>query len=166
MLTLYVLRHAKSSWKHDELRDEERPLNKRGERDAPEMGRRLKALGVKPKRIVTSPAKRAVQTAKRVAVELDFKADHLEKEPRLYLAEPGEILRYLQACDDKSARLMIVGHNPGLTEFVNWMAGQPVIDNLPTAGFVELAFDVKRWGDVEAGMAEVVHVDYPKSGDD
>jgi phosphohistidine phosphatase len=157
-----VLRHAKSSWKTDGQADMDRPLNKRGERDAPDMGRRLKALGVKPKRIIASPAKRAVQTAKRVAYRLNYKYGKIETESRLYLADPAEILRYLHVRDDKAARLLIVGHNPGLTEFVNWMAGQAVIDDLPTAGFVALAFDAKRWRAVKPGTGTIVHVDYPK----
>ena len=86
MKTLYLVRHAKSSWKHAGISDRERPLNARGKRDAPVMGARIQRHGIRPSLIVSSPAKRAWQTARIVAQEIDYPLEFLQREESLYLA--------------------------------------------------------------------------------
>ena len=113
MKVLTIVRHAKSSWKDTGLSDRKRPLNKRGERDAPDMGRRIHEHGIRPSLIITSPAKRAWATAKIIAHEINYPLEFLQREDRLYLASLDEILDTIVAQDNGFNNLMIVGHNPG-----------------------------------------------------
>ena len=110
--TLYIARHAKSSWDDASLSDFERPLNKRGKRDAPFMAEKLKELGVKPDLILSSPAQRAKTTAKHYHEALGSK---LEFDERIYEASLMSLIYLIQEQFEKVDSLMIVGHNPGLT---------------------------------------------------
>ena len=140
MKTLTIVRHAKSSWKDATLPDRKRPLNKRGERDAPEMGRRIKAHGIRPSLIVSSPATRAWTTARIIAHEIGYPREFLQKEDGLYLASGDEILDVIVAQDVGFNSLMVFGHNPGLTDHVNFFV-PGLTGNLPTAGVVSLELD-------------------------
>lgn len=162
MLTLYLLRHAKSSWKDRARSDFDRPLSSRGKRDAPAMGRRMLAAGVRPDVIVTSPAKRALKTAKIVAEALHVPAARLHVEPRLYLAGVDELLTLVAALPGDVTRVMLVGHNPGFTDLVNTLAGRPALANLPTAGVATLRFRARSWARAAAAKATLADVDFPK----
>ena len=111
MKQLILLRHAKSSW-DDDVADVDRPLAARGERDAPRMGKRLKARHARPDLIVTSHAARAQRTAELVAKALGIKRKELKTERALYLAAPADILGVVAAQDDSLTCLLLVGHNP------------------------------------------------------
>ena len=113
MKTLTLVRHAKSSWKNNNLSDRQRPLNKRGERDAPVMGKRIKEHGIRPSLIVSSPAVRAWTTAKIIADEINYPWEFLQKEDSLYLASLDEILDVVMAQENEFNNLMMFGHNPG-----------------------------------------------------
>lgn len=160
--TLYLLRHAKSSWKDSSLANYDRPLNKRGKRDAPEMGQRLVKQGIRPDLIVSSPARRAKNTAEAIAEAVGYAAPRIRWESSLYHAIPETLLRELQCTSNSHSSLMLVGHNPGFTDFCNLLSEQPV-DNIVTAGIVCLEFDVNSWAEVttEEGGA-LVWYDYPK----
>lgn len=161
MKTLILIRHAKSSWKNRGLPDRDRPLNKRGKRDAPVMGERLAERGVEVDGVISSPAARAVATAEAIALEIDFPWDEVVLDERLYHADEFEMLEVIQEIDDDLDCVMCFGHNPGLTDLANYLSPS-YIDNLPTCGVVELTFDVETWalvGDVEPVD---VDFDYPK----
>jgi phosphohistidine phosphatase len=141
---LTIVRHAKSSWKDTSLSDRKRPLNTRGERDAPVMGRRIHEHGIRPSLIITSPAKRAWKTAKIIAREIHYPLEFLQREDGLYLASLNEILDTIVAQDNGFNNLMIVGHNPGLTDFANFLV-PGLTNNLPTAGVVSVEIDQDDW---------------------
>ena len=161
MKTLTLVRHAKSSWKDSSLADRDRPLNKRGNRDAPEMARRIAAAGIRPSLIVSSPAVRAWTTAKAVAKEIGYPIEFLQRENDLYLASLRNILDVLAAQDEKFNSLMVVGHNPGLTTFANYLA-PGITHNVPTAGVVSVSIDQDDWNLHGQPAAELVLFDYPK----
>ncbi len=161
MKTLTIVRHAKSSWDNPGLSDRERPLNKRGERDAPKMGKRMHDAGIRPSLIVSSPAVRAWTTARIVAGELGYPLEFLQREKDLYLASLDRILDVIVAQDNGFNNLMIVGHNPGLTDFVNYL--QPgLTSNLPTAGVVSVSIERDDWNLFERPKTELLLHDYPK----
>jgi phosphohistidine phosphatase len=160
---LILVRHAKSSWKDASLADRDRPLNKRGKRDAPEMGRRLAARGAAPDLIVSSPAARALATARIIAEAVGYPVDAIREDERLYLASPAELLEAIRDLDDGYDRVFLFGHNPGLTELVNELS-EPAVDNVPTCGLVELRLAAERWADLSPDTVRRVSFDTPKSG--
>jgi phosphohistidine phosphatase len=161
MKILTLVRHAKSSWKDAGLRDIERPLNSRGRRDAPEMGRRIKDHGIRPSLIVSSPAVRAWTTAKLIAAEISYPLEFLQREDGLYLASVDEMLDVIAAQDDGFNSLMLVGHNPGMTEFANFLYSG-LTNNLPTAGVVSVEIDQDNWQLYERPPTRLRVHDYPK----
>ena len=161
MKILTIVRHAKSSWKDTRLSDRKRPLNKRGERDAPEMGRRIHEHGIRPSLIITSPAKRAWTTAKIIAQEINYPLEFLQREDGLYLASVNAILDTIVAQDNGFNNLMIVGHNPGLTDFANFLV-PGLTNNLPTAGVVSVEIDRDDWSLYTQPQAKLLVHDWPK----
>ncbi len=161
MKRLYLLRHAKSSWKDPELADYDRPLNKRGKRDAPFMGQRLKKQGVRPDIILSSPAKRARKTARSIAQEIDYPPKQIRWLESLYAAGSESMLRIVMDCDDDCNQVLLVGHNPGLTDLAERLTGT-LVDNIPTAGVMAVDFDIDSWAEVKEGAGAVVFFDYPK----
>ena len=161
MKRLTLLRHAKSSWKDPSLDDFDRPLNRRGERDAPVMGRRLKARGARPSLILTSPAKRAQRTARLVAEAIGYPVEFLQREADLYLAEPQTILDVIARQEDEFNDVVVCGHNPGLTELSNRLTGVG-IDNVPTAGIVAMEADIQSWKELADIECRLDYFDYPK----
>lgn len=162
MKTLTIVRHAKSSWANPGLGDRERPLNKRGERDAPLMGKRMQEAGIRPSLIVSSPAVRAWTTARLVANELSYPLEFLQREKDLYLASVNDILDVILAQDNGFNNLMIVGHNPGLTDFANYL--QPgLTSNLPTTGVVSVSIEQDDWNLYERSKTKILLHDCPKN---
>jgi phosphohistidine phosphatase len=160
---LTLLRHAKSSWDDAKLKDRDRPLNERGERDAPLMGKRLSARGARPTLIITSPAVRARQTAQVVAREIGYPLEFLQCEEGLYLASPDEIVAVLARQDRSFKDVVVCGHNPGLTDLANRLSGAE-IDNIPTTGVVVIGLDLKDWAGLNGAQGELLMFDYPKRG--
>ncbi len=162
MRTLTLVRHAKSSWKDASLRDRERPLSKRGERDAPVMAQRIAAAGIRPSLIISSPAVRAWTTAKIVAAEIGYPIEFMQRENDLYLASLDRLLDIVAAQDPGFNNLMLFGHNPGLTDFANYLC-PGVTDNVPTAGLLAVEFDTEDWLLYEKPEVQVLRYDYPKN---
>lgn len=161
MKTLTLLRHAKSSWKDASLQDRERPLNGRGQRDAPIMAQHINEAGIRPSLILSSPAVRAWTTAKTIAHEIGYPAEFLQQEDRLYHASIRSLLKVISEQDSGFNNLMIVGHNPGLTDFANYLTPK-ITDNIPTCAFVSFEIDREDWNlDVDAETRLMVY-DYPK----
>jgi phosphohistidine phosphatase len=163
MKILTLVRHAKSDWKDTSLTDAERPLNRRGERDAPEMGRRIVAHGIRPSLIISSPAVRAWTTAKVIAKEIGYPLEFLQKEKSLYLASVDEMLDTIIAQDNGFNSLMVVAHNPGLTDFANFLV-PGLTNNLPTAGVVSVQIERDDWSLYCPPQTELITYDYPKLG--
>ena len=160
--TLVIIRHAKSDWADASLSDRERPLNGRGEKDAPAAGKRLKARELFPDLIICSDAKRTKQTARRIADVLDYPHKQIMKTADLYLAPVENIQEVIQSAEDEVDTLFLIGHNPGLTEFVNGLTPAFRTDNIPTCGVVGIRVDVSRWKDFEQATKEVFLFEYPK----
>jgi len=161
MKTLTLVRHAKSSWRDTVLGDRERPLNKRGTRDAPIMGRRAVDAGIRPSLIISSPAVRAWTTASVFATELEYPVEFLQREDDIYLASLDSLLDVVASQDAGFNSLMLFGHNPGLTDFANFLS-PGLTNNLPTAGIVSVQFDQEDWQLYEKPKTELLVYDYPK----
>ncbi len=164
MKRLVIVRHAKSSWEQSELADIDRPLNKRGIRNAPEMGRRLAARKIVPNLIISSPAVRALATAKMIAAEVGYREGRIVVEKTLYGAGVQLFLEALARWGDKdnpADLVMLFSHNPGVTELANFLTGKR-IDNLPTCGVVIVDFETDRWEGIEKGSGRFIDFDYPK----
>ena len=161
--TLVLVRHAKSSWKDASLPDRDRPLNRRGKRDAPEMGRRLADLVGTPDLIVASPAVRALATARSIAEATGYPVDGIREDKRIYQAGSAEILDVIRGLEDQRDRVFLFGHNPGLTELVNELT-EPAVDNVPTCGVVELLLASQRWADISRATVRREAFITPKGG--
>jgi phosphohistidine phosphatase len=161
MKHLTIVRHAKSSWKDAASSDFERPLNARGERDAPEMGRRLAARSPAPDRILSSSAARARRTAEVLAREIGCDPGQIEFRETLYLAGTSELMAAIESLDDTWEHVLFVGHNPGLSELLNLLADAH-LDELPTCGVAELELALDSWREVRPGVAERMQLDFPK----
>ncbi|MHB0955743.1 MAG: SixA phosphatase family protein [Pirellulaceae bacterium] len=147
MKTLLLLRHAKSSWKDEQIEDHDRPLNKRGKRDAPRIGERLQQAGLAPERIISSTARRARKTASRVAKHCVYQGI-IELDGTLYLASPDAYLTVIRRIDDPVACAMVVGHNPGLEQLLALLTGHAT--HLPTAALAHIQLEVAAWRDVNS----------------
>ena len=161
MKRLYLVRHAKSSWKDPKLDDFDRPLNKRGKRDAPFMGQRLREANVRPDLIISSPAKRAAKTAKIIAAQIAYPLKKIQWTESLYAAGTLILLQVLREIDDSVERAMLVGHNPGLTLLAELLTSE-TIDNIPTSGAFALDLDIESWSQTGEGSGIPVFLDYPK----
>ena len=162
MKTLYLMRHAKSSWNFDDLSDQERPLNDRGRDDAPHMGRALAAREIKLDLLVSSPAVRALSTATLLAKEIAYPHDRIQVIDGIYGADVPALLSIVQQLPDAAASALLVGHNNTLTEFVNLLSPNP-LPELPTSAIVCLKFATDHWASVDRANAEFYFYDYPKN---
>lgn len=169
MKKLIIIRHAKSSWDNPDLDDFDRPLNKRGLKDAPRMGKRLKEKRITPDVMLSSPAERALATCQAIASVLQFDQSKIKTDKRLYHAHEDEILHVVRNLKDSPRDseevVMIFGHNPGLTAFANALMNE-TIDNIPTCGIVAAELPVERWQDVTFGCGKMLFFDFPKSEPD
>ena len=161
MRTLYLIRHAKSSWDSVGLKDYQRPLNDRGMRDAPAMARFLVGKGVKPDLIVTSPAKRALTTALFFAEAFGIPEKDLLRNPDIYEAMPHTILSIVSALPDEARVVLLFGHNPTFTEIANRFSDD-FIDNVATCGIVQIASEAPNWQAFYEGNARVTGLFFPK----
>lgn len=162
MKTLIITRHAKSDWSNLHQKDFDRELNERGLRDAPMMGKRLLNRCVHLDLIVSSTAKRAAQTAKLIANEINYSSTKIQWEDTLYHAQPAVIQEKIFSISNNINSLMIVCHNPGITDFVNILTNN-MIDNMPTCGMCALQFDIEKWEDLPTAKTQLLFYDFPKN---
>ncbi|PIE58405.1 MAG: phosphohistidine phosphatase [Desulfobulbus propionicus] len=162
MKTVTLCRHAKSSWKHPQMTDFERPLNKRGQRDAPVMAARLAQRSFSPDIIVSSPATRARTTALTVAEGIGFPVEAVLYDQQVYTSSAAALLALINSRDDSFSSLLLVGHNPACTNLANALGGLH-LDNIPTCGVVSLQFAVPKWEDIGCGTGSLLFFDYPKN---
>lgn len=164
MKTLLLIRHAKSSWDNLNTPDVERPLNDRGKKDAPEMAKRLLKAGIRPDRIVSSPARRARHTAELFARELGLDEKGIVIQTELYHAQPATFQQVILGLNDEDDTVAIFSHNPGITAFVNTL-GATRLDNMPTCAVFAVKSGSSKWSEFLSGP-EFLLFDYPKSGAD
>ncbi len=162
MRRLTLVRHAKTEPAMPGQEDWDRVLEARGQRDAPEMARRLKDSHGKPDRILTSPAIRAITTANIMARVMNVAAARIVQDERLYLASPRTMLEVIHEVATNEKHLMIVGHNPGITEFADQISGERSLDNMPTCAVYTLEFDIQRWDELVWATGMNAEFDYPK----
>ena len=148
MRRLTLMRHANAQWKDPQISDFDRPLNRRGIAEAEAMSRRLMQLKLIPTILLSSSARRAQQTADIVARELGIAARNTRSEETLYLAAAADILQVVLTSGPRIPHLMILGHNPGITEVANLLAPRRSISDLATAAVCSLTFDSRSWADV------------------
>lgn len=161
MRTLFLIRHAKSSWDNPGLRDFNRPLNERGLHDAPLMAHLLAKQGIKPDLLVSSPAKRAITTALFFAEAFDVEGDAVVQEQDIYEAAPMDILRIVSQLPDTAQVVLLFGHNPTLTDVANRFS-EKYIDNIPTCGIVQIVSDEESWQAFDEANATVRRCFFPK----
>lgn len=142
MKTLLILRHAKSSWNNPDLSDYDRPLNRRGKRDAPRMGKFLRQQSLIPDLIISSTAKRAKKTAKLFAKAIGYKKK-VSLENAFYHARPETYITILQDTNDDYQRVMVIGHNPGLEALVTILTGR--MELMPTAAIAHVLLPIDQW---------------------
>jgi len=157
---LFLIRHAKSSWKDSSLSDYERPLNNRGKRDAPFMGGLLMNKSVQPDLIISSHAERAIRTALIIASSLGYAEKSIIIDERIYEASYKEIIDVIKETNAKVEKLFLFGHNPGLTTLHNFIC-EKFIDNIPTCGITEYEFD-GSWGDLSGNSCKLISFEYPR----
>jgi phosphohistidine phosphatase len=161
MKELIIARHAKSSWKNNDLSDIERPLNSRGYSNANSMGQFLINKQSKPDLIYTSPAIRAFSTATIYARYLEFNYNNFSVLNELYFGSIQDIEKQLKQTSSQKNVVMIFGHNPTFTELANYYTYAD-IDNIPTAGIVSVIFDIDNWIEIERGKGKMNFFQYPK----
>ncbi len=142
------------------LADKDRPLNDRGRRDAPKMGERLAGRRVRPDLILSSPATRALTTAEIIAKKLDYKRSNIVVDARLYAVEADEVLDVIRRLDDRTECVMLIGHNPELTELAHRLSNK--IIHLPTCAVAEFRFDTKSWTRIGKDKPATVALECPK----
>lgn len=164
MKTITLIRHAKSSWKEPMLQDMDRPLNRRGQANAAMMGERLHSILKKniPKKIYSSPAVRAEETAHLMSDYLRVSAGAIELIPALYTFNYEELLEWVRGLSRDEGNVLLVCHNPAITELFNLLTLSD-LEKIPTCSIAVLELDVVDWHQVGAGMARVKHYDFPKS---
>lgn len=164
MKFLLLMRHAKSTWEVPGQSDFERTLNERGKKDAPEMGKRIRKKEFAPELIVSSPAKRALKTAREVAKELHYEEKNIQLETDIYEADIDDLMHIIRSWDDTTTRVMMVGHNPSFTGMVGILTNT-FVENMPTAGIALIRFDLQSWKQVSKHTGTLEWFDYPKNED-
>jgi phosphohistidine phosphatase len=164
MKSLYLMRHAKSSWSFDDLTDEQRPLNTRGRDDAPLMGKALANRNIKLDLLLSSAAVRALTTAALVAKEVEYPHEQIVVNPDIYHGDVHTLLNIIRACPDEAESVLLVGHNNTITEFANLLAPDTLHQELPTAGIVCLHINAQRWAEVDQANTEFYFFDRPREG--
>lgn len=161
---LILIRHAKSDWGNVDLTDFNRPLNKRGLQNAPEMADRLVKQQIVPDLIVSSPAVRALTTAKYFAEAWHIEHSAIQEEGAIYEANVRSLLAVINHLNNDFQKVALFGHNPGLTDLVSYLDGH--MNNMPTCGVVVLSFPFDNWNEISADTGKILLFDYPKNGDD
>ncbi len=149
MKQLYLLRHAKSAWDDDSLPDHERTLSPRGHRHAPLMAAYLAEHFPAPGHVYCSDAVRTLETLRPVAKAWKLTAKKTTVSPELYLASEKKLLQFLRNLPEPCERVLLIGHNPGLADLANRLLPKSdYLKNIPSAGFVALAWDLDAWADL------------------
>jgi phosphohistidine phosphatase len=158
---LFLTRHAKSSWSNPGLADIDRPLNERGKKAAPFMGKLIVDKGEKPELLISSPANRALSTARAFGEVMGLVENDIIVNRAIYGAGAQQLLELVQNQDDLHKSIMLFGHNPTFTSFVNMLTGSNIM-NVVTCGVVRINFEYSSWIDIDFGSGRLVYYEYPK----
>jgi phosphohistidine phosphatase len=151
---LTLMRHADAQWKDPEVDDFARPLNRRGTNEAEAIARRLQELTLVPDLIMTSPARRAAQTAEIITRELTLLPRTIRYEEPLYLAGAQEILKLVRDIGPRVAHLLLIGHNPGISEAAHILSPRSEMEGLATGGLCTMTFDIEQWTAIAPGLVQ------------
>jgi len=160
MKTLLLIRHAKSDWNQD-LPDFDRPLNKRGTKDAPMMAKRLLDQGISPQLFISSPANRALTTARAFAHVLHYPMQNIQEQPSIYEAHHLDLLQVVNAIPNNFHSAALFGHNPGISLFAHYLCADAYMD-FPTAAILCLTFKTDNWAEISSDTAKLNWFSYPK----
>jgi phosphohistidine phosphatase len=158
---LYLTRHAKSSWGNPGLADIDRPLNHRGKKAAPLMGKLIVDRGENPELLISSPANRAFSTAKEFAKEMGCAETNIIVNRAIYGAGAQQLLNLVQDVDDLYNSIMLFGHNPTFTSFCNMLSGENIL-NIVTCGVVRIDFEFSSWKNIDFNSGRMIYYEYPK----
>ena len=164
MKNLFLTRHAKSSWSNPGLADIDRPLNERGKKAAPFMGKLIVDKGEKPELLISSPAYRALSTAIAFGEVMGLVENDIIVNRAIYGAGAQQLLELVQNQDDLHKSIMLFGHNPTFTSFVNLLTDSNLI-NVVTCGVVRIDFEYSSWTDIDFGSGRLAYYEYPKKYD-
>lgn len=163
MKTLYLVRHAKSSWRDIDLLDVDRPLKGRGVTDAVKVSKRLKERNILPDLIITSPAIRALHTAMIIARNLDFPLQRVSIRKEIYSASKDSLFHFLADVNDQNETIMLVGHDPTLTNFLNHFLDTKPLDKIPTSSVIEIKFMAESWLVLKKSSGKTITQILPKN---
>lgn len=163
MKTILVIRHAKSSWAHPGMSDFDRPLNERGHRDAPLMAERLRLKKIQPDLLVSSPARRALETCRHFANTLNNVSSQIITIPSLYHTPAMVFYEVIRQFPATAHTIAIFSHNPGITDFVNSLCEDVRLDNMPTCGVFAVECPITDWMDFPVATKSFLFFDYPKA---
>ena len=161
MKNLYLTRHAKSSWGNPGLADIDRPLNHRGKKAAPLMGKLIMDRGENPELLISSPANRAFSTAKEFAKEMGCAETNIIVNRAIYGAGAQQLLNLVQDVDDLYNSIMLFGHNPTFTSFCNMLSGENIL-NIVTCCVVRIDFEFSSWKNIDFNSGRMIYYEYPK----
>lgn len=161
MKTLYIVRHAKSSWDHDDLSDHDRPLMQKGVKKTARISKYLMEMDTKVDLVISSSAVRAFETAKLIASVIAYPIEKIQIEKSLYHSDNEQIFELIYAVDNQIDSLMIFGHNPTFTSFANQFMIDK-IDWMPTSGVVGVNFDTDKWEDIMISPKQIKFIVFPK----
>jgi len=159
MKTLFLMRHAKSAWDDASIADFDRPLNDRGMRTAPFMGKFMREKGFEPSMIISSPAVRAKCTAQLLKDAAGFSSD-LKFDERIYEANPQTLLQVVSEIDNSRGAAMLVGHNPGIEGFIRFLTGD--LEPMPTAALAVIDLNIDKWNEVVDGCGKLKCIFRPR----
>lgn len=143
------------------MKDFDRPLNDRGKKNAPFMGKWLAQENIHPDLIISSPAKRAIITARKIAKEIDYLKDKIIQDKNIYEASVKTLLQIVNQIENEQNIVFLFGHNPGFTDFANYLTGEN-ISNIPTCGIVQINFEIDDWKEVSKDLGTLIRFEYPK----
>ncbi|NTW55276.1 MAG: histidine phosphatase family protein [Chlorobaculum sp.] len=161
MKILYLVRHAKAGWHDHSQADFDRTLTNRGQRQSEEMSERLRKKGVKPERLVSSPAQRALETAEIFADRLGIEREEIVKRIEIYEGGIDKLAAVVRSLADEDGTVILFGHNPTISHFVQWLTGKPA-DAMDTCGIAKIELACDRWHDTAEGIGKLAWYKYPE----
>lgn len=161
MKTLYLVRHAKAGWDHTWTADFDRSLSDHGQKEAREMANRLLKKEARADLMVSSPAKRALSTAKIFAGVLGYPEENIQARIEIYEGGPDTLVQVVQSLPESCQTVMLFGHNPTISHFASWLNGKKT-EQMETCGVVKLDFSEEQWTDTKAGSGKLVWYKHPK----
>jgi len=161
MKTLYIGRHAKSSWDYPELPDIDRPVTEKGINNTKKVLREMQNKGICIDLLISSYAKRAYETAKIIAAGINYPVEKIDINKNIYRCDENYIFDLLYEISDNIDTIMIIGHNPTLTQFINYFIDKK-FDILPTSGIVSMSFDINKWNKIAKAKPKINFILFPK----